>query len=307
MSFGSFAQSKPSLSLNQCIQEAMQKNALLKTGNLEIQTAEALIASGRDVPKSTLDFQYGKTQTYFSQDYTVIANQNIPWPTQLRAQVKALTSQKMLAEKRLKVTQILVKSSVKWIYYQILLQNQQVKFLQKQDSIYSQMKRAAQLKFKATGETALRVGLNTFLGLGGLLDIASDMGIERHRTDFGLTLGHWGVPSGPYLVLPMLGPSTLRDAASLPVDWQGDISRQSASAKKRDWTLGLKITDIREGLLQIVDAVKEASLDPYSFTRDAYLQKRRNDQFDGNPPLTDEGDDPDETELKPTTPAAPAQ
>jgi cobalt-zinc-cadmium resistance protein CzcA len=152
MSFGSFAQSKPSLSLNQCIQEAMQKNALLKTGNLEIQTAEALIASGRDVPKSTLDFQYGKTQTYFSQDYTVIANQNIPWPTQLRAQVKALTSQKMLAEKRLKVTQILVKSSVKWIYYQILLQNQQVKFLQKQDSIYTQMKRAAQLKFKE-GET----------------------------------------------------------------------------------------------------------------------------------------------------------
>ena len=173
--------------------------------------------------------------------------------------------------------------------------------------VWSLANNAAQLKFKATGETALRVGLNTFLGLGGLLDIASDMGIERHRTDFGLTLGHWGVPSGPYLVLPMLGPSTLRDAASLPVDWQGDISRQSASAKKRDWTLGLKITDIREGLLQIVDAVKEASLDPYSFTRDAYLQKRRNDQFDGNPPLTDEGDDPDETELKPTTPAAPAQ
>ena len=152
ISFGSFAQLKPSLSLDQCIQEAIQKNAFLKTGNLEIQTAEALIASGRDVPKSTLDFQYGKTQTYFSQDYTVIANQNIPWPTQLRAQVKALTSQKMLAEKRLKVTQILVKSSVKWIYYQILLQNQQVKFLQKQDSIYTQMKRAAQLKFKE-GET----------------------------------------------------------------------------------------------------------------------------------------------------------
>jgi cobalt-zinc-cadmium resistance protein CzcA len=152
MSFGSFAQSVPRLSLEQCMQEAMQKNGLLQTGQLEIQTAEALIPSGREVPKSTLDFQYGKTQTYFSQDYTVIANQNIPWPTQLRAQVSALTAQKMLAEKRLQVTQLLVKASVKWYYYQILFQNQQAKFLQKQDSMYTQMKRAAQLKFKE-GET----------------------------------------------------------------------------------------------------------------------------------------------------------
>jgi cobalt-zinc-cadmium resistance protein CzcA len=152
MSFGSFAQSVPRLSLEQCMQEAMQKNGLLQTGQLEIQTAEALIPSGREVPKSTLDFQYGKTQTYFSQDYTVIANKNIPWPTQLRAQVSALTAQKMLAEKRLQVTQLLVKASVKWYYYQILFQNQQAKFLQKQDSMYTQMKRAAQLKFKE-GET----------------------------------------------------------------------------------------------------------------------------------------------------------
>lgn len=171
--------------------------------------------------------------------------------------------------------------------------------------VWSLANNAAQLKFKATGETALRLGLNTFLGVGGLLDIATDMGFERHRADFGLTLGHWGVPAGPYLVLPMLGPSTLRDAASMPVDWQGDVSRQSASANKRNWTLVLKITDTREGLLQIVDAVKEASLDPYSFTRDAYLQKRRNDQFDGNPPLIDDGEDPDEPEAKPATASVP--
>jgi len=139
----------------------------------------------------------------------------------------------------------------------------------------------------------VRVGVNTFLGFGGILDIASDLNLERHRTDFGLTLGRWGVPSGPYIVLPLLGPSTVRDAVALPVDMQGDLSRQSADVGKRNAVLALKLTDVREGLLKIVDAVKEASLDPYTFTRDAYLQKRRNDMFDGNPPMQDDFEDPD--------------
>ena len=160
--------------------------------------------------------------------------------------------------------------------------------------VWSLANNAAQLKLMATGETALRVGLNTVFGFGGLLDIAGDMGIERHRADFGLTLGHWGMPQGPYIVLPLLGPSTLRDAAALPIDIQGDLSRQSASSKKRDMALGLKLTDTRESLMKVVDALKEASLDPYTFTRDAYLQKRRNDQYDGNPPSQGDFDDPDD-------------
>jgi len=159
--------------------------------------------------------------------------------------------------------------------------------------VWSLANNAAQLKFKATGETAMRVGVNTFVGFGGLLDIASDLGMERHRADFGLTLGHWGMPSGPYIVLPLLGPSTVRDAIALTIDRQGDLSRQSASSKKRDTALGLKLVDTRESLLKIVDAVKEASLDPYSFTRDAYLQKRLYDQYDGNPPMQAEDEDPD--------------
>ena len=136
--------------------------------------------------------------------------------------------------------------------------------------------------------------MNTFLGMGGLFDVATDYGIEKHKADFGLTLGHWGVPQGPYLVLPLLGPSTIRDAAALPVDIQGDVSRQSASSKKRDAALALKLTDTREGLLKIMDAVKEASLDPYTFTRDAYLQKRRNDLYDGNPPMERDVEDPND-------------
>jgi phospholipid-binding lipoprotein MlaA len=160
--------------------------------------------------------------------------------------------------------------------------------------VWSLANNAAQLKLRATGETAMRVSLNTVFGLGGLLDIATEAGIEKHRADFGLTLGHWGVPPGPYVVLPLLGPSTVRDALVLPVDRQGDLSRQSATADKRNATLAVKLTDLREGLLKIVDAVKEASLDPYTFTRDAYLQKRRNDLFDGNPPMERNFEDPDD-------------
>lgn len=142
----------PKLSLNQCIAEALQKNSLLRSGGLEVQTADALIATGRELPKGSIDFQYGKTQTYFSQDYTVIANQSIPWPSLLSAQVKALSSQKMIAEKRLALTRSLVAASVKWYYYQLLVQQKQVSFLKQQDSLYVQMRRAASLKFKE-GET----------------------------------------------------------------------------------------------------------------------------------------------------------
>jgi cobalt-zinc-cadmium resistance protein CzcA len=142
----------PKLSLNQCVSEALQKNSLIRSGGLEIQTADALIATGRELPKGTLDFQYGKTQTYFSQDYTIIANQSIPWPTLLKAQVKALSSQKMLAEKRLAMTKSLVAASVKWYYYQLLVQQKQATFLKQQDSLYVQMRRAASLKYKE-GET----------------------------------------------------------------------------------------------------------------------------------------------------------
>jgi len=160
--------------------------------------------------------------------------------------------------------------------------------------VWSLANNAAQLKPRATSDTAMRIGMNTFLGFGGLFDLATDYGIPKHKADFGLTLGYWGVPQGPYVVLPLLGPSTLRDAAALPLDIQGDLSRQSASSKKRNAALALKLTDTREGLLRIVDAVKEASLDPYTFTRDAYLQKRRNDIYDGNPPMERNFEDADD-------------
>jgi cobalt-zinc-cadmium resistance protein CzcA len=142
----------PKMSMNQCVEEALAKNSLIRSGGFEVQSADALIATGRELPKGTIDFQYGKTQTYFSQDFTVIANQSIPWPSLLKAQVKALSSQKMIVEKRLMLTRSLVAASVKWYYYQLLVQQKQATFLKQQDSLYVQMRRAASLKFQA-GET----------------------------------------------------------------------------------------------------------------------------------------------------------
>jgi cobalt-zinc-cadmium resistance protein CzcA len=131
---------------------ASTRNALLATGLADVKTAEAFINSGKELPKSTMEAQYGKTQTYYSQDYTIMASQSIPWPTLLKAQVKALTSAKVLSEKRLKISQNLVASSVKFYYYQILAQQKNLQFLASQDSLYSQMKRAATIKFQQ-GET----------------------------------------------------------------------------------------------------------------------------------------------------------
>jgi cobalt-zinc-cadmium resistance protein CzcA len=140
------------LSLKSCLSLASTRNALLATGIADVKTAEALINSGKELPKGTVDAQYGKTQTFSSQDYTVMASQSIPWPTLLKAQVQALTSAKVLSEKRLKITQNLVASSVKFYYYQILAQQKNLVFLASQDSLYSQMKRAATIKFQQ-GET----------------------------------------------------------------------------------------------------------------------------------------------------------
>ncbi len=150
-----------------------------------------------------------------------------------------------------------------------------------------------QFKGQAAVETAMRVVINTTFGLGGLLDVATEMRLPKRKEDFGQTLGHWGVPSGPYVVLPVFGPSTLRDTAALPLDAKGDLVQQVSDVSTRNSLTVLHATDTRAGLLQAVDVVKEAALDPYSFVRDAYLQKRRNDIYDGNPPSNFDYSDPD--------------
>ena len=121
----------------------------------------------------------------------------------------------------------------------------------------------------------MRFNINTFFGLGGVLDIASEAGVPRTTLDFGHTLGRWGVPSGPYLVLPFFGPSTIRDTAGLTVDTHGDALRAVDHVPTRNSLYGLRVVDTRAGLLRAGSLLEEAALDKYSFTRDAYLQRRQ--------------------------------
>ncbi|RYD20720.1 MAG: VacJ family lipoprotein, partial [Spirochaetia bacterium] len=142
----------------------------------------------------------------------------------------------------------------------------------------------AQLKLQNSAESFMRFNVNTFFGLGGLLDIATEAGIDRHNEDFGQTLGHWGVGAGPYLVIPLLGPSTIRDAAAMPVDRVGDPLMHMTDIATRNSLNVLRLVDLRSNYLRAGQLLDDAALDKYSFTRDAYLQRRFNDVHDGNPP-----------------------
>lgn len=159
--------------------------------------------------------------------------------------------------------------------------------------VWTTINAALQLKGQAATESLMRVAINSTLGLYGLLDIASETGLEKRKEDFGQTLGYWGVQPGPYLVLPLLGPATLRDTAALPLDLQAGPSQYFSEPAHRTTVTVLHVTETRAGLLRATDAVRQASLDPYSFVRDAWLQKRQNDVYDGNPPSDFDYSDPD--------------
>ncbi|MFZ6815880.1 MlaA family lipoprotein [Undibacterium sp. Rencai35W] len=120
----------------------------------------------------------------------------------------------------------------------------------------------------------MRVAVNTTFGLGGLIDIGSAAGMPKHREDFGQTLGTWGVKSGPYLVLPVFGPSTLRDAVVTPIDLKGDLWSYTTPVYVRNTGTVLRLVDKRASVLDAGNLIEEAALDKYVFIRDAYLQRR---------------------------------
>lgn len=153
--------------------------------------------------------------------------------------------------------------------------------------LWSSFNNLLQLKVAAAAETFLRFNVNTFFGLAGILDIAGEAGIERHREDFGQTLAYWGVPAGPYLVLPLFGPSTLRDTIVLPVETHGNLLSLVEPTGTRYSLYGLRAVEIRANLLRAGNVLDEASIDKYSFTRDAFLQRRRSEVWDGEPPDSD--------------------
>jgi phospholipid-binding lipoprotein MlaA len=122
----------------------------------------------------------------------------------------------------------------------------------------------------------MRVAVNTTLGWGGLIDIGSAAGIPKHKQDFGTTLGVWGVPSGPYVMLPLLGPSTIRDTAALPADYAGDAWSYVDPTGTRAAGSIVRLVDKRAAALDAFNLIEEAALDRYEFIRDAYLQRREN-------------------------------
>ena len=135
-----------------------------------------------------------------------------------------------------------------------------------------------QTKFEAAGEDLARVSFNTTFGLGGVLDVATPMGIEEHNEDFGQTLGYWGMSSGPYLVLPLFGPSNVRDTGGLIVDSITSPISNIEDDSARYAVIGLQAIDTRSGLLE---AEKLITGDRYTFIRDAYLQRREFSINDG--------------------------
>ena len=158
-------------------------------------------------------------------------------------------------------------------------------FFENLRDVWSFVNATLQLKPQPAAENGLRVGVNTVFGFGGVLDIASEMGIERTRLDFGQTLGRWGVPSGPYLVLPIFGPSSIRDAAGFGVETSGDLVSRLDSIPTRNALYALRAVETRANLLRATTMLEGAALDKYSFTRDIYLQRRAS-QIDD---LIDEG------------------
>jgi phospholipid-binding lipoprotein MlaA len=156
------------------------------------------------------------------------------------------------------------------------------------EDVWSVVNNVLQGRPKQAGENMGRVVVNTTVGLFGVVDVASSLELERHTANFGLTLGRWGLKPGPYVVVPLLGPSTLREVAALPIDLQGNLTSHIQDEGVRTFLTGLNVVNTRTKLLQASSVVDEAALDKYSFFREAYLQRQRNKFYDGNPPEEEE-------------------
>jgi phospholipid-binding lipoprotein MlaA len=129
-----------------------------------------------------------------------------------------------------------------------------------------------------------RVLVNSTFGFAGVADVASELGLERHNEDFGQTLGKWGVPPGPFLVLPLLGPSNLRDGFSIVPDALADPIRKFRRAGDRDRTRIVRLVDTRANFLDVEKIADSAAIDRYDLVRDAYLARRKRLVYDGDPP-----------------------
>ena len=165
---------------------------------------------------------------------------------------------------------------------------------------WSAINQLLQGKPVAAAQMTMRVATNTLFGIAGLFDVASDLGLERQQEDFGQTLGRWGLPAGPYLVWPLLGPSSLRETAAMPLDLQWRPAALSQDSAMQIGLSTLQLIDIRASLLGASRLVDDIALDKYVFIRDGYLSRRRSLVYDGEPP-----DIPEPKEDAPIAPSKP--
>ena len=174
---------------------------------------------------------------------------------------------------------------------------------------WSAVNNVLQGKGQAAFEDVVRVTTNSFFGIGGIFDVASEIGIERHKEDFGQTLGRWGFGAGAYIVWPLLGPSTVRDSIALPLDRAASPALLINDGQTQVGFTVLQIINARANLLGASQVLDDIALDKYSFLRDAYLQRRRSLVFDGNAPDSDgdgDGDGQSSDAAVPTPAAASA-
>lgn len=159
------------------------------------------------------------------------------------------------------------------------------------DDVTSLANNVLQFKLSRAGSDLGRLFVNTTVGVLGFVDVATNVGLQSYKEDFGQTLGYWGMEPGAFVMLPFLGPSSVRDT----IGWAGDVVTDPLINIEEDkvyWgLLGLRVVDRRADLLAAGEILQEAALDPYVFIRDAYLQRRRYQVYDGNPPPQEgEGD-----------------
>lgn len=177
--------------------------------------------------------------------------------------------------------------------------------------IWSTANNVLQLKPQAATESFFRVAVNSLWGVGGIFDVATEMKIPKHREDFGRTMAYWGVATGPYLVLPLLGSSSVRDSVGSLVDLQGNLVARTDNAAVRNSLGTLNLVDQRSNYLGAGTALEEAALDKYTFARDIYLQQHRRQKEADSAAVTKPEERFDLPEVPPDaavtgSPAAPA-
>ena len=166
------------------------------------------------------------------------------------------------------------------------------------DDLFVTANNLLQFKFHTAASDFARLLANSTLGIGGIFDVASSFGLEKHDEDLGQTLGYWGIGNGPFLMVPLTGPSTVRDAVGSAVQFYYDPIWNIDNVATRNSLAGLRVVSNRANLLDAEKVLDEAALDPYTFLRDAYLQQRRSLIYDGNPPRENLGEFEDEAPVK---------